>query len=85
METKKPELTEDELLFLDTLQSCGFSYTSESNLKAKLKKHGMSESTYQTVKRKLLFARYIGSIYGNLTLEKKKYKPIDAKSTKLGQ
>jgi hypothetical protein len=31
----------------------------------------MNESTYNVVKRKLLFARFIGSIYGNLTLEKR--------------
>lgn len=72
---KKPELTEDDLLFLDTLSGCGFGHVSEGNLKAQLQEHGMAESTYNTVRRKLLFARFIGSVYGNLTLEKKDYRP----------
>jgi len=77
---KKLELTEDDLLFLDTLHGCNFDQVSEANLKIKLQEHGMAESTYNTVKRKLLFARFIGSIYGNLTLEKKDYKPLESET-----
>jgi hypothetical protein len=77
---KKLELTEDELLFLDTLHGCNFDQVSEANLKIKLQEHGMAESTYNTVRRKLLFARFIGSIYGNLTLEKKDYKPLESET-----
>ena len=77
--SKKPELTEDDLLFLDTLNGCGFGHVSEANLKSRLQEHGMAESTYNTVRRKLLFARFIGSVYGNLTLEKKDYKPLEPK------
>jgi hypothetical protein len=76
---KKPELTEDDLLFLDTLHDCSFDHVSEANLRKKLQEHGMNESTYNAVKRKLLFARFIGSVYGNLTLEKKDYKPLEVK------
>ena len=80
MAGKKLELTEDDLLFLDTLHKCNFDQVSEANLKTKLQEHGMAESTYNTVKRKLLFARFIGSIYGNLTLEKKDYKPLESET-----
>jgi hypothetical protein len=74
---KKPELNEDDVLFLDTLHGCGFDHVSEAKLKALLQEHGMAESTYNAVRRKLLFARFIGSIYGNLTLEKKDYKLVE--------
>ncbi len=74
---KKLELTEDDLLFLDTLHSSGFDQFSENALREKLLEHGMSESTYNVVRRKLLFARFIGAIYGNLTLEKKDYRPLE--------
>jgi hypothetical protein len=80
--SKKPELTEDDLLFLDTLNGCGFGHVSEANLKSRLQEHGMAESTYNTVKHKLLFARFIGSVYGNLTLEKKDYKPLETEIDK---
>ncbi len=72
---KKLELTGDDLLFLDTLHSSGFDQCSEKALKEKMLEHGMSESTYNNVRRKLLFARFIGAVYGNLTLEKKDYRP----------
>lgn len=74
---KKLELNEDDVLFLDTLHGCGFDHVSEAKLKVLLQEHGMAESTYNAVRRKLLFARFIGSIYGNLTLEKKDYKPVE--------
>ena len=74
---KQIELTEDDLLFLDTLNGCGFDHVSEGSLKGKLQEHGMAESTYNAVRRKLLFARFIGSVYGNLTLEKKDYQPVE--------
>jgi hypothetical protein len=76
---KKLKLTEDDLLFLDTLQGCGFDHVSEGKLKEKLQEHGMAESTFNAVRRKLLFARFIGAIYGNLTLEKKDYRPQEVK------
>jgi len=80
MGAKKLQLTEDELLFLDTLQGCGFGHVSEGKLREKLQDHGMAESTYNTVRRKLLFARFIGSVYGNLTLEKPDYKRLEAEA-----
>jgi hypothetical protein len=76
---KKLILNEDDLLFLDTLKGCGFDQASEGKLKGKLQEHGMAESTYNAVRHKLLFARFIGAIYGNLTLEKKDYRPQEAK------
>lgn len=75
---KRLELTEDDSLFLDTLHGCGFGHVSEANLKVKLLEHGMSESTYNAIRRKLVFARFIGSVYGNLTLEKKDYRPSES-------
>jgi hypothetical protein len=77
---KKLQLTEDDLLFLDTLQGCGFGHVSEGKLREKLQDHGMAESTYNVVRRKLLFARFIGSVYGNLTLEKPDYKPLETEA-----
>ncbi len=77
MSGKKLRLTEDDLLFLDTLGGCGFGHVSEPNLKARLQERGMAESTYNSVRRKLLFAGFIGSVYGNLTLEKKDYRPAE--------
>jgi len=76
---KKLKLTEDDLLFLDTLHACGFDHVSEVNLKTRLQEHGMTESTFNVVRHKLLFARFIGSVYGNFTLEKKDYRPVEAK------
>jgi len=76
--SKKPELTDDDLLFLDILVGCGFGHVSEARLREKLQEHGMSDSTYNFVRRKLLFARFIGSVYGNLTIEKKDYRPLQA-------
>lgn len=76
---KKLVLTEDDLLFLDTLQGCGFDHVSEAKLRERLQEHGMAESTYNAVRRKLLFARFIGAIYGNLTLERKDYRPREEK------
>lgn len=75
---KKLELNEDDLLFMDTLQGCEFGHVSEAKLKGELQEHGMAESTYNAVRRKLLFARFIGSVYGNLTLENKNYRPLEA-------
>jgi hypothetical protein len=80
--SKKPKLTEDDLLFLDTLQDCSFGQLSETNLKTKLQEHGMTESTYNVVRRKLLFARFIGCVYGNLTLEKTDYQPLEGEDDK---
>ncbi|MCX6649561.1 MAG: hypothetical protein NTV61_09295 [Candidatus Bathyarchaeota archaeon] len=79
MAKKKLILNEDDLLFLDTLHGCGFEQASEGKLREKLQEHGMAESTYNAVRRKLLFARFIGAVYGNLTLEKKDYRPQEAK------
>ena len=79
MAKKKLILNEDDLLLLDILHGCGFEQASEGKLKKKLQDHGMAESTYNAVRRKLLFARFIGAVYGNLTLEKKDYRPQEAK------
>lgn len=75
---KKLMLTEDDLLFLDTLHGCGFGHVSEGKLRETLQDHGMAESTYNAVRRKLLFARFIGAIYGNLTLERQDYRPHES-------
>jgi hypothetical protein len=75
---KKLKLTEDDLLFLDALQGYGFGHVSEGKLRDKLQDHGMAESTFNAVRRKLLFARFIGCVYGNLTLENKNYRPLEA-------
>ena len=77
MGAKKLVLTEDDLLFLETLEGYGFGHVSEKALRGKLQERGMADSTYNAVRRKLLFARFIGSIYGNLTLEKKDYRPME--------
>lgn len=72
------KLTTDELLFLDTLFDCGHDHVSDAQLKTRLLSMGFSEETYGKVKMKLLFARYVGSVYGNVTLEKKNYRELTA-------
>ena len=72
------KLTSDELLFLDTLSECGHSHVSDTHLKTSLAALGINEEKYMRIKMKLLFARYIGSIYGNVTLEKKNYRELTA-------
>jgi len=74
------KLTKEELLFLDTLCDCGHGHVSEANLKNRLIDHGFTEERYKAVKMKLLFSRYIGSVYGNITLEKKDYRGITAEA-----
>jgi hypothetical protein len=68
---KNNHLSEHDSLFLDTLLSFDLDYVSEKNLKLKLFEVGFNEDSYTQTKRKLLFRGYIGSIYGNITLEKK--------------
>ena len=72
------KLTTDELLFLDTLYDCGHNHVSDAQLMARLLSMGFSEEKYGKVKIKLLFARYVGSVYGNVTLEKKNYRELTA-------
>jgi hypothetical protein len=67
-------LTEEEILFLDTLCGFGYDHATEKNIKAKLLELGFDDAKFAVVKRRLLFSGYIGSIYGNLTLEKKDYR-----------
>ena len=73
------ELDGDDLTFLDTLSDLS-GQVSEKRLKTELMECGMSEATYNAVRRRLLFARYIGFVYGNVTLEKSDYEPLEHKS-----
>lgn len=66
------ELTDKEELFLETLEGCTGKHTSDKNLRQKLYKEGIEEEEYNKIKRKLIFNGYIGSVYGNITLEKRK-------------
>jgi len=68
---KNNQLSEYDSLFLDALLNFSLDYVSEKNLKLKLFEMGFNEDSYTQTKRKLLFGGYIGSIYGNITLEKK--------------
>jgi|APIni6443716594_1056825.scaffolds.fasta_scaffold1913245_1 hypothetical protein len=72
------KLNTDDLLFLDTLCDCGHSHVSDAQLKERLLSIGFSEEKYGKVKMKLLFARYVGSVYGNVTLENKNYRELTA-------
>jgi hypothetical protein len=67
-------LTEEDILFLDTLSGFGYGHATEKNVKAKLLELGFDEARFAAVKRRLIFGGYIGSVYGNLTLEKKDYR-----------
>lgn len=78
MKNRKLELTKDDLLFLDTLVDYRFDHVSEAKLKGKLQELGMGESLYNVTRRKLLFSRFIGSVYGNLTIENKNFRPLEA-------
>jgi hypothetical protein len=72
------KLNTDDILFLDTLYNCGHNHVSDAQLKALLLSIGFSEEKYSKVKMKLLFARYVGSVYGNVTLENKNYRELTA-------
>jgi hypothetical protein len=43
-------------------------------LRKKLIEHGINEEQFVNIKRRLLFNGYIGSVYGNITLQKKNYR-----------
>lgn len=66
------ELSDKESLFLDTLEGCTGKHTSDKNLRKKLYKKGIEEDEYNEIKRNLIFKGYIGTVYGNVTLEKRK-------------
>ena len=66
-------LSEEEILFLKTLDNFEGDHASDESLKIKLFKYGIDEEQFVTIKRRLLFNGYIGSVYGNITLEKKNY------------
>ena len=74
---KPLKLSEDDLLFLVTLMSFSYGHVSEIKLRNKLLGLGMNEAIYNSTKRRLLYGRLIGSVYGNVTLEKKDYKEIE--------
>jgi len=67
-------LTEEEILFLDTLSGFGHGHATEKNVRPKLLELGFDDARFTAVKRRLLFGGYIGSVYGNLTLERKDYR-----------
>lgn len=75
-----PKLERDDLLFLDALRGSGRGSCSEAGLKERLREEGFSDEKYASVKRKLLFARYIGSVYGNITLEKRDYREVSVEA-----
>ena len=66
-------LSKEELLFLKTLDNFEGDHTSNDSLKIKLIEHGIDEEQFLVIKRRLLFNGYIGSVYGNITLQEKNY------------
>jgi hypothetical protein len=71
-------LTKEEIAFLDALCGTGRGHVSERHLKELLAAEGFTDESFASVKRRLLFAGYVGSIYGNLTLEKRDYRGVAA-------
>jgi hypothetical protein len=74
---KPLKLNEEDFLFLDTLTSFGYGHVSEAKLKNRLLELGVNETIYNAIKKRLLFGRVIGSVYGNITLERKDYREPD--------
>jgi hypothetical protein len=66
-------LSKEEILFLKTLDNFEGDHTSNESLKIILLEHGIDEEQFDAIKRRLLFNGYIGSVYGNVTLQKKNY------------
>lgn len=66
-------LSKEEILFLKTLDNFEADHTTNESLKSKLMEHGIDEEQFITIKRRLLFNGYIGSVYGNITLQRKYY------------
>jgi hypothetical protein len=64
-------LSEEEMLFLEILASHEGYHTTDKNLRDKLAIYGIKNKKYSDLKRKLIFEGYIGTVYGNVILEKK--------------
>lgn len=67
------KLSDRELLFLETLLEMQHGHCSQGFLQSKLKEKGIENEEFKQLKKKLLYAGYIGIVYGNITLEKKDY------------
>lgn len=68
------KLSDRELLFLNTLLKMQHGHCSQGFLQLKLQEQGVEREEFKQLKKKLLYAGYIGLVYGNITLEKKDYK-----------
>lgn len=68
------ELSNEEIIFLKTLDNFEGDHTSNESLRKKLIEHGINEEQFVNIKRRLLFNGYVGSVYGNITLQKKNYR-----------
>jgi hypothetical protein len=49
-------------------------HCSQGFLQLKLEEQGIEREEFKQLKKKLLYAGYIGLVYGNITLEKKDFK-----------
>ena len=65
------DLSDEEILFLKTLDSFEGGHVADESLRKKLKAMGIEEELFNSIKRNLIFKGYIGSVYGNITLEKR--------------
>jgi hypothetical protein len=67
------KLSKEEQYFLDLLDNAKGNHATETYLRRKLKDKGIGEEEFIKIKRKLIFNGYIGSVYGNIILERKAY------------
>ena len=65
------ELSPKDVVFLRCLSSLQHGHCSQDYLKTLLENQGIEVDEFKIIKKKLLYAGYIGVVYGNITLEHK--------------
>jgi hypothetical protein len=72
------EFSPNEVLFLRRLCSMEHGHCSQDFLRSQLEEQGIEADEFKTIKKKLLYAGYIGVVYGNITIENKDWE-LDSK------
>ena len=72
------ELSPNDELFLRRLCSLEHGHCSQDFLKTLLEEEGIEADEFKIIKKKLLYAGYIGVVYGNITVENKDWE-LDCK------
>lgn len=72
------ELSPNEEIFLRRLCSLEHGHCSQDFLMTQLEEQGIEADEFKIIKKKLLYAGYIGVVYGNITIENKDWE-LDSK------